>query len=122
MRERQLVIRCCAVAASVLASFAVVPAATRASAYGCPRVQGLDPRNEYSPGFTGVSQVSVRNMTCANADAAIRHGYLGFNSSRPIPYNLQTPGYTCNPLSGGTGGATIQCVRGQTAFRFTYGT
>jgi hypothetical protein len=101
---------------------AALPSAAGATVHGCPYVRGLDPRNEQSPGFTGVSHVSVRNMTCSAADRAIGRGYLVFNSTQAIPYNLRTVGFACEPLTGGAGGATIRCTHGGRAFRFTYGT
>lgn len=106
----------------IAGGLAAVPSIAAASAHGCRYVRGLDPRNEQSPGFTGVSRVSVRKMTCHAADKAIRSGYLAFNRSRPIPYSLRTRGYACKPLSGGVGGATIRCTHRAQAFRFTYGT
>jgi hypothetical protein len=57
-----------------------------------------------------------------SADDAIRRGYLMIDGKKAIPYTLRTPGYDCKALSGGLGGATIECKHGFTAFRFTYGT
>jgi hypothetical protein len=101
---------------------AALPSVAGATVHGCPYVQGLDPRNEQSPGFTRVSHVGVRNMRCSAADRAIRSGYLVFNSKQAIPYNLRTHGFACKPLTGGAGGATIRCTHRARTFRFTYGT
>jgi hypothetical protein len=107
---------------AVAVGLAALPSLAGAAVHGCPYVQGLDPRNEQSPGFTGVSHVSVRNMTCSGADKAIRNGNLVFNGRQAMPYNLKAHGFTCRPLLGGAGGATIRCTHVARTFRFTYGT
>jgi hypothetical protein len=107
---------------AVAVVLAALPSVAGATVHGCPYVQGLDPRNEQSPGFTGVSHVSVHDMRCSAADRAIRNGYLVFNSTQAIPYTLRTHEFACKPLTGGAGGATIRCTHGSRAFRFTYGT
>jgi len=114
---------------AVAGGWGTLPSAASARVHDCPYVRELDPRNEASPGFTGVSHVSVRNMTCGAADQAIRRGYLYTSRSgsaapgEGVTYHLRTPGFACTQLSGGIAGATIRCMRARTtAFRFTYGT
>lgn len=92
----------------------------------CPPVQSLHPSNEH--GGPGASRVSVRRMPCRIAERVIRHGRIvteSTGSSAPgegFTYNLRARGFSCKPLTGGIGGATIQCSRRRRSFRFTYGT
>ena len=92
----------------------------------CPLGQNLHPSNEH--GGPGVSRVSVQHIPCRTAERVIRHGRIiteSTGSSAPgegFTYDLRARGFSCKPLTGGIGGATIQCSHRRRSFRFTYGT
>ena len=104
-------------------AIAVLPALASASTvHGCrypPNTSNLGPRNNREMIGYGVS---VRNMSCSAALRAISNGYLVENGSP-----LHTRGFRCSVItkryaSGGRFilGATIRCVCGPRAFRFSW--
>jgi hypothetical protein len=81
-----------------------------------PRYFGLF---DFRRGQEYLSDLSVRNMTCAQAIHALHHAYLvGW------PPTIRAGGFGCYILQGGEGGATDRCVhnRPYRAFRVTIAT
>jgi len=118
MKLAALLITALAVMAGVGVSTA--SAAVQDCRYPMPTPSGgYGPRNDRS--MNG-GLVSVRNMSCSAALRAISNGYL-----REDGTPLRTRGFRCYVVSksraGGSGyvtSATIRCVSGVRAFRFSW--
>lgn len=68
------------------------------------------------PGVGGptISNVSIRFMTCGQAQGVI-------DTMGAISTHFTVLNFTCDRLSGGDLGGTWRCVRGQSALRFDFG-
>ena len=112
------------VTTALLALALAIPNIASASVRDCHYPYGHGPRNDR---LMNGSAVSARNITCSSALRAISHGYLRENGSP-----LRTRGFTCYTVSKFeihtprrpplVTGATIRCVSGRRAFRFSWAT
>jgi len=81
-----------------------------------PAAQPAQPPAIDCPGVgdTNITGVSVRLMTCGQAQGII-------DNFGPINVHFTVLGFTCDRLEGGDLGGTWRCVRGQQALRFGFG-
>jgi len=96
------------------------PAVASANVRGCHYTYGHGPRNDR---FVPLAAVSVRDMSCSAGLRAISNSRL-LNSGA-----IATRGFHCYTLNRGVlpgtnllSGATVRCVSGRRAFRFSWAT